>query len=628
MRIGRELLLCAALALPAPGRADGPGGARLHVTASPAALRLAEGARAVLRIVGAAEEPVVAASVGRIDVLREVASGVYQAEYVPPDSLDPQVAFVTVLTSGGFAWLPVPLSGVREVVVSARHGTLVSVGVGDETFGPVPADGTGRAVVRVVVPPGVHAARHGSQRIDLSVPRRRLVHVLLSQSTADANVGAAPLVRALAVTEQGAPRAGAPVALAASEGSLSAAVEVAPGTFEARWTVGPGPVGQAQVTATLRDRPPSVATAALERVPGPPRSIAIKVDREQVVAGEGDELGVTAFVLDVAGNTTEAAAILRADPGVVVEWERTARGRYDGRVQVPAQRRGLSQLEIRVVVSPALSSLRLVPLLPGPARQVRVEADGPLRADGRPHLLRISVLDRNGNRVDTAGDPVIGADRGAVDAPTRYATGAYRAEYRAPPAAEGFPDVVRARVGSLEGETRFRVAAFGGGLVLAPKVGFAVGTGGLESPTAGAEAGLWTSALGTSLGLVLEGQLYALSRRDTLQGLRLKSDVTFLALVASLGWRRPVGGWLLWLGAGGGAIQVSGRVSGIPGQADVSGRAWAATAQATVGWGRPLGPGIPFGEVKAAWQEDPGTGPVRGAVKLLAIQVGYRFDVL
>ena len=160
-------------------------------------------------------------------------------------------------------------------------------------------------------------------------------------------------------------------------------MEVEAGVFEARWKLAPGQVGQAFVTARIRDKPASVATAALERVPGPPRSITIDVDRDQLVAGEGDELSVTARVLDVAGNTTECAANIVVDPGVVLEWERTGRGRYEGRVQVPRRRPGWQQLEIKVVASRTLSAKRVVPLLPGPARQVRIEHDEDLRADGR-----------------------------------------------------------------------------------------------------------------------------------------------------------------------------------------------------------------------------------------------------
>lgn len=624
----QRLVLWSLLASPALAGAGDAGSGTLQLSVSPASLRLAEGSRATLRIAGGSEPPVLSASVGRIEAPREISSGVYEAEYVPPDSLDPQIAFVSATSADRFGWAPIALSGVREVAVSARYGTTVSVSVEDQVFGPVPADAMGRALVRVVVPPGVRAARYGKQRIDLAVADGSLVHVVLSTTAVDANARAVLAVRALAVTERGRPRAGAPIALAATEGTLSPAREVAPGVLEANWKVDRGPVGQAQVTARINDLPLSVASATLERVPGPPRSIAIELDRELLVAGEGDELGVTARVLDVAGNMTECTTTILVDPGVVLAWERVGRGRYEGRVQVPRRRAGRQQLEVKVVASRTLTASEFVPLLPGAVRQLRIEAPEGLRADGRPHVLRVTVLDRDGNRVDVSRAPLVTTHRGAVASAARVAPGAYLVEYRAPPAAEDFEEVVRVRVGSLEEEARIRVRSFGGGLVIGPKVGLALGSGGLEKLTGGLEVGVWTRALDQHLGLVLEAQAYSLSRRETLQGLELKTDVTFAALSASVAWRRPVGGWLLWLGAGGGAVHASSRVSGIPGQGDVSGTAWSALATASAGWGRPLGPGTAFGEIKVAWQADPGSGPVRGSMRFLTLGLGYRFDVL
>jgi hypothetical protein len=622
-----RLVLCALVASSAAAAAGEPGGGRLTVTATPGALRLAEGSRATLRIIGGSEPPTLAASVGRVEMLRETSSGVYQAEYVPPESLDPQIAFVTAISADGFGWTPIALSGVRDVVVSARPGTPVSVTVEDQAFGPVPADGLGRATVRVVVPPGVRTARYEKQRIDLGVPEKSLAHVFLSSPTADATAATELTVGALVVTERGKPQAGAPITLTASEGTLSPAVEIEPGVFEAHWKLEAGQVGQVRVTARRRDRPASVATAALERVPGSPRSIAVEVDKDQLVAGEGDELAVTARVFDVAGNTTEAPVRIAVEPGVVLEWERTGRGRYDGRVQVPRRRPGWQQLEIKVVASRTLSARRTVPLLPGPARQVRVEPPAGLQADGQRHELRISVLDRDGNRVESAYLPTVTAERGTLAPATRTAPGSYRLEYRPPLAAADFEDVLHVQVGSLEEETRLRVRALGGGLVLAPKIGFVTGSGGLSSPSGGVEVGLWTGALGPSLGLVLEGWVYSLNRTDSLQGLELETEVRSLALEASLAWRRPLGGWMVWLGAGGGAVYGSSQVSGAGTSGSQSDTFWAPAVNASLGLGRPLGPGVAFGEVRFAWQADPGSGLVRGEVQSVGFNVGYRFDV-
>ena len=229
--------------------------------------------------------------------------------------------------------------------------------------------------------------------------------------------------------------------------------------------------------------------------------------------------------------------------------------------------------------------------------------------------------------MDVAEAPSVTAARGAVDPATRYAPGAYRVAFRAPLGSEDYEEVIHARSGSLESEARLRVRSLGGGVVLAPKVGFTKGTGGLSSPTGGAEMGLWTGALGQSFGLVLEAWVYAFSQSDTLGAMELTAEVRYLALEASLGWRRPLRGGLLWLSAGGGAVLGSSQVSGIPGQPSVTESTWTAAANGCAGWGRPLGPGVPFGEVRVAWQADPGQGQVRGAVNSVTLNVGYRFDV-
>lgn len=628
MLAAARLMLWTMLAWPLAAGAAGQGAARIQVTASPQALRLAEGSRATLRIAGAGGPPTLAASVGRIEGLREVSSDVYAAEYVPPDSLDPQVAVVTALSPSGFGWVAIPLSGMREVVVSARYGTPVSVSVDGEVFGPVMADAMGRAVVRVAVPPGVRAAQYGKQKMDLGAPDRSLVHVLLSSPAADANQPAEVTVRLFALTERGKPRADAPVALEASEGTLSRTVQVEPGVHEARWALVAGRVGFARVTARLQDRPTSTATATLERVPGPPHSIAISLGRDQLVAGEDEELAVTATVLDSAGNPTECPTNLVADPGQVLGWERTGRGHYEGKVQVPRRLSGRRRLEVKVFASRTLSAAREVPLLAGPPSKIQLDAEGGLRADGRPHEVRLQVLDRDGNRVEVSSDPVVVAARGEVGPPVRKAPGDYRLAYHASPTAKEFEEAILAWVGSLETESRFQVQALGGGLVLAPKVGVALGTGGLASFAGGAEIGLWARSMSQNLGLILEGQVFALSRTDSVSGLELKTEVTFVPLLASLGWRRPLKGGLLWLGAGGGAVYASSRVSGIPGQAPVSGSSWAPEVHGSAGWGWPAGPGLPFAEARVGWQADGGSGPVQGSLWSLSVMMGYRFDVL
>jgi hypothetical protein len=84
---------------------------------------------------------------------------------------------------------------------------------------------------------------------------------------------------------------------------------------------------------------------------------------------------------------------------------------------------------------------------------------------------------------------------------------------------------------------------------------------------------------------------------------------------------------MVWLGAGGGLVSASATAE-VTGQAKVGARSWIPSAHASVGWGLPIGPGIPFAEVKLTAQAAPGSGPLRGSLTALTFSLGYRFDVL
>jgi hypothetical protein len=53
---------------------------RVHLTATPDTIRLAEGTRAQVRIATPGAVPTLTASVGRVEGLREIASGLYEAD--------------------------------------------------------------------------------------------------------------------------------------------------------------------------------------------------------------------------------------------------------------------------------------------------------------------------------------------------------------------------------------------------------------------------------------------------------------------------------------------------------------------------------------------------------------------
>lgn len=101
----------------------------------------------------------VSVNVGAFEEVVRKAPGVYESRFRLPATRYPQVALVAVWRETGPAapitFLRIPLSGKTTLPVGTRRGAEVSVVVGEEIFGPVKANRRGRAVVPIVVPPGV-----------------------------------------------------------------------------------------------------------------------------------------------------------------------------------------------------------------------------------------------------------------------------------------------------------------------------------------------------------------------------------------------------------------------------------------------------------------------------------------
>jgi hypothetical protein len=277
-----------------------------------------------------------------------------------------------------------------------------------------------------------------------------------------------------------------------------------------------------------------------------------------------------------------------------------------------------------------LVGTRVVTLVPGPAAELTVEPQEELYADGHERQLRLVLLDRHGNHTEADGKAEITALRGTVGAPVRTAAGVYVADYRSPLSSSDYSDVIKARVGPLEGQTEVHVRARGGSIVLGVKGGYAVGSGSLSSPSGGVEVGFWRPTFGTSLGLVLDVRYFSFGSDQTLTAgtvsLPVSSDASFLALEPSIAWRLPLARGMFWLGAGPGLVRTSSTVSA-PGQEDLTATSWVPSAHASVGWGLRIGPGIPFIELKGGWQGEADESPVSGSVQTLTFALGYRFDV-
>jgi hypothetical protein len=186
----RTLALSLLLLLPLLARA-----APFAVTATPAQVVLGRDTAVELRVEVPVGTPALraSASVGTLTALPAPAPEVQAWRWVPPDIRYPLLAVVAfwVDTPGSppeVTTLHLPLLGRTTLQVATARGAEVVVRIGEARFGPVRANGRGKAQVPVEVPPGVKEARvlatSGGRQTDraarLDVPPERPLLALFS----------------------------------------------------------------------------------------------------------------------------------------------------------------------------------------------------------------------------------------------------------------------------------------------------------------------------------------------------------------------------------------------------------------------------------------------------------------
>jgi len=316
------------------------------LSAEPSLLRIGADARAVVRI-SARAEPRLAASAGRLDAVQRGEDGSWVAFYVPPQEGPPQVAIVTAIADGDVAWLAIPLAAEGDAVVKTRPRASIVVRIGDQIFGPATANARGEAVVPVVVPPGVQTAYHGKQEIPLHVPPARTLHVALGEVVPIADRAQTIPVYVVAVTPEGAPRAGAAIRLRTSRGHLSALRERAPGLHEAQLSIAPGQPGLLRVSAALDDARDRVAEAIVALNGGPAEAISISANQKEIHA-EAPQARLHVSARDAAGNPPSDQIRFESTAGDLSVVQPVP-GEWDLRLSLPSSFGGRSSVDVRAI---------------------------------------------------------------------------------------------------------------------------------------------------------------------------------------------------------------------------------------------------------------------------------------
>ena len=434
----------------------GSGGA-LRVTADPPRLVLGTDGGADLRIQApaAVQELTLTASVGRIEALRRLPEGGFTARYRPPPERYPQVALVVAAVHGAAGpldgWLAIPLHGQGDARVKAPPGERASLVVAGRTFGPVRAGEDGTALIPLVVPPGVREGHQGFRPIDLRVPETSLLHASLEPHAVAADRVERVRVLAYVVAPHGAARRGDQPAFEPTRGTVAVRARE-PGAYEATWTLPPGPAAEERLTVRLPGSPASRQVLSLTRAAGPPAAVAIAFDREALVAGETDAVGVIARAVDAAGNPVPAALEFASDDGVIEAAPQVAPDARDARLVLGPRFDGRRAVVV-TVRAPALGlvSERVLPLRPAAPAEARLSDERVLVADGaREARLSVRVLDRFEN--DTGLAPRVSVAVGRVAAVEADRTGGYEIRYVGPAVRERTPERLALDVTGLHAE--------------------------------------------------------------------------------------------------------------------------------------------------------------------------------
>jgi hypothetical protein len=604
-----------------------PEGCDLDVRFDRASLTLGARARAQV-LVAAPVAPALEVTAGELGPPRELAPGLYEAELRPPREPYPQLAIVSAVAGARCGFAVLPLVGRAEAVASGAPGAEVAVRVGAATFGPVRADARGRARIAVSVPPGTTVAYHGDRPLALP-PAPAVPHVQLAIPSAPRPADREDLVpvRALAVAPDGAPRPGAHLEVRISAGAVDAPVEVGPGVYAWTWRLPAGSPGDATIDVALAGEPPR-ASARVVRVAGGASALALAVNPAVAVAG-GGPVEVTFTIRDRAGNPVDAPLEARASLGALSPPERVGAGLYRTALALPTERGGRTVATVEARAGEAAARLD-VALAAAPAAAVRLDAPpGPVVADGRRVApVVVAVVDRFGNVLADAA-PRLDADDGSLSAGERGDDGRWTFRYRPDRRLEPGESTLRAAAATARVEARVALAPPRPWIWLAPRAGFAASSAGTGA-AAGLSAEAWGRFAGEALGASVDVTRARLSRTSATDlggaAVRLASTLDLTAVVAGIGWYRPLAARAaLWLGAGAGVSFLSASTA-LAGQPTDSASGAAARAELSLAGGYRVPAGFLFVEARGGIDAPRHLATFAGALTTLALSVGYRWD--
>jgi len=299
---------------------------------------------------------------------------------------------------------------------------------------------------------------------------------------------------------------------------------------------------------------------------------------------------------------------------------------------VPASFGGRTELRLtaRPLSRPDPVAQIALPLLPGEPEKADIELPTKrVHADGvTPYALRVRIADRFGNPIGDAR-PEVTVEGGSVAAPARFEAGSYVTTYLAPLSRERTTATVAVRAGPAEARALLDLLPATRPLALSPRLGVWTNLSGFTSPVAAFETSLRTDRWGPELAFSADVS-YALQNAggSSAEGITARAHTDWIVAAVGTAWRVPLATSTHgWIGAGPQLTIIVTRtqVGGTPAE---TGTALVPGAYLAAGVERRFGVFFPFAEVRASVSADPALPNLRGALRVLALTLGYRFELL
>ncbi|MCY1032205.1 hypothetical protein OV207_12110 [Corallococcus sp. BB11-1] len=269
--------------------------------------------------------PVLRASTGQVEGLKQTGPGTYVARYVLPRTRLPEAAILVALSAwphpqsvhGAYGRLLVPLAASVNLPGTSEPGASVSLEVAGKRFGPVTTGVDGRFVLPLIVPPGHPLARGEVEdragnveriTIDLQLPPTDgLACVLNPQRLPADGVSQARLLCATS-DPKGLPVADARVTVKAKHGRLEGPQRDANGMLEWRYTAPAVLASDERIEAAWPQRGPgSRESLPMQLVQGPVRDVAVSL--AEPLVHRGTEGQVVVVARDASGQPRAEAKV-------------------------------------------------------------------------------------------------------------------------------------------------------------------------------------------------------------------------------------------------------------------------------------------------------------------------------